>query len=69
MYKVVRNRLELERGKKFTVERRPLESGKLYLFRINSLLILGRWFPGWIVQPGRWIDTSGAEVKALGRVV
>lgn len=69
MYRVLSTRLELKRGKKFTVERALLETGKLYLFRINSLLILGHWLPGWIVQPGRLIEIDEeASVKVLGRV-
>lgn len=68
VYKVLSDHPELKRGKKFTVERAPLETGKLYLFRIDSLLILGRWFPGWIIQPGRWIEIDDASVRVLGRV-
>lgn len=68
-YRVVSNRsLELERGEKIAIEPQPLETGKLYLFQIGALLILGRWVSGWIVQPDRWIKIGKVAVTVLGVV-
>lgn len=68
-YKVISNRLELERGEKFKLVQRPLELGALCLFQIGALLVVGRWFPGFIVQPHRWIDISKTAVKVLGHII
>lgn len=68
-YEVVREGLELERGAKLTLDRSGLTYGALCLFQVNTLLIVGRWFPGLIVQPGRWIDTGRAAVHILGLII
>lgn len=68
-YKAISNSLELEQGEKFTLAQRPLELGAMCLFQIGALLVVGRWFPGFVVQPHRWIDISRSAVKVLGRII
>lgn len=69
MFKIVSDEnLELPRGAKFTCEPQPLETGKLYLFQVGAFLIVGRWYPGWIIQPGRWIEVGKCVLKVLGQI-
>lgn len=70
-YTVVSNGLELPRGAKIMLvhhlTHQALQAGELYLFKLGSFLILGRWFPpGWIVQPGRFIEIGKVVCKVLG---
>lgn len=69
VYKITSEHTEVRKGERVELERRPLKTGALYLFQIGSVLILGRWFHGWIVQPSRWIDAGQAAVKVIGHVV
>lgn len=67
-YKSKSKHLEIEIGEKVEAERCPLKAGALYVFQIGSFLILGRWIPGWIIQPGRCISIAHAVVKVVGHV-
>jgi hypothetical protein len=65
--------LELERGRKFKVNPGSVKSGQLCLFNVNGLLTIGRYFGvagvcSWIIQPGRWVDCAGADVKVIGLI-
>lgn len=68
IFEVTRTGLELPHGERFTTSDSPVAAGNLCLFRVGPHLIIGRWFPGWIIQPGRWIKITGEVViKKLSR--
>jgi hypothetical protein len=58
---------ELPIGSRFNVCPGPVKSGQLALFKVRDHLIVGRWFPDFIVQPSRWIHIS-ADVRLIGGV-
>jgi hypothetical protein len=66
--KVRSKNTELPKGAKLTLTQGPLRTGVLYIFQVGALFILGRWSPGWIIQPHRWIEVGRAAVKVLGQV-
>jgi hypothetical protein len=69
-YRVTSTYAELSPGSRFSVRPGPARAGQLCLFKIRNLLIVGRWYPDWIIQPKRWIHTAGAKnVRLLGAVV
>ena len=72
-YTVIGHGLELDRGRKFKVSPGPVKSGQLCLFNVNGLLTIGRLFAvagvcSWIIQPSKWVDCEGAEVKVIGLI-
>lgn len=67
--KKVRSRnTELPKGEPFSLTPGPLRAGAIYLFQVGAIFIMGRWFPGWIIQPHRWIDIGRTALKVLGQV-
>lgn len=67
-YEVTKQGLELPRGKRLTPIESPVAAGDLCVCVIGKVKVLGRWVPGWIIQPGRWIRITGdVIVKTLGR--
>lgn len=70
-YRVTAPHLELPRDTTFCVDDFPVHTGSLCLFQIGeTYLTIGRWVPGWIVQPGRWIRlASNSAVKIIGTIV
>lgn len=66
VYKIAKHGLELPHGERFTINDAPVAAGDLCLAQVGPHLIVGRWFPGWIIQPGRWVRITGeVEIKRL----
>jgi hypothetical protein len=68
-YRVTSTYAELSPGSRFNVRPGPVKSGQLCLFKVRDLLIVGRWHGDFIIQPKRWIDCKGANVRIIGAVV
>lgn len=69
-YEITGKNLELPHGERFTIKESAPVAGDLCLIRVGQRLLIGRWIPGWIIQPGRWIRlTSDVIVKLLGLVM
>ena len=67
LYTVTGQCLELPHGARFSTNEESVKPGDLCLFQIGEILIIGRWIPGWILQPGRWIRITGdVVIKSLG---
>lgn len=69
-YRVRAQGLEPPHGSRFKAYKVSVQSGDLVLCKIGPHLIVGRWIPGWIIQPGRLIRITGKIlVQVLGVVV
>jgi hypothetical protein len=67
-YKINTNHAELPKGEKFQINRASIKDGQLAPFQIGSILVVGRMFENYIIQPKRWIDCENVNVRAVGGI-